>query len=100
MVLLRANNNSDLRSVDFKTKKRLAASPYVLTQQVADAADWLPARIVSRQRTLGDLALKAWGFLGKPSSSEFPHRDPHDPHDMDRVADHVGGALLAFGPRG
>lgn len=27
-----------------------------------------------------------------------PMRPRRDPHDVDRVADHVGGALLAFGP--
>ena len=37
-----------------------AASPYVLTSQVADAASWTPETIVERQKSLALLATKTW----------------------------------------
>ncbi len=59
---LRASDNSDMRSTDYRVKKSLyAASPYVLTQHVAEADDWTPDAISARrQRVLSDLALRAW----------------------------------------
>jgi hypothetical protein len=58
---LRASDNADLRSIDFAEKKKIyAQSPYVLTNQIAEADAWSVAAIVQRQKTLADVALKAW----------------------------------------
>ena len=60
-ALLRASDNSDLRSVGFPEKKRVYAdSPYVLTSQIAELEDWSPAMVSRRQKALADVALKAW----------------------------------------
>ncbi|MGO8914709.1 MAG: DUF262 domain-containing protein [Stellaceae bacterium] len=61
LVLMRASDNSDLKSAGFAVKKPVyAKSPYVLTKQVADAADWTAADITERQKTLASFAVKAW----------------------------------------
>lgn len=61
MVLMRASDNAELRSSKFADKKAVyAKSPYLLTSQVAECAEWTAAQIVTRQKTLADLALKAW----------------------------------------
>ena len=60
-ALLRASDNSDLRSATFADKKRVyAESPYVLTSQIAESNDWSGAAVAARQKTLADLALVAW----------------------------------------
>lgn len=60
-VLMRASDNSDLRSVGFEEKKKvLAASTYVLTSQVGVFSDWTPQAIAKRQASLGELAVKTW----------------------------------------
>jgi hypothetical protein len=42
-ALLRASDNSDLKSMSFKDKKKVyKQSPYVLTSQIANLADWSP----------------------------------------------------------
>lgn len=60
-ALMRASENSDLRSAEFADKKVVYAdSPYLLTSQIADLDDWSAAMISARQLTLAQLALKAW----------------------------------------
>jgi len=61
LALMRATDNSELKSEPFEDKKKtFAASPYVLTSQIAEAASWGPKEIETRQKTLADLAVKAW----------------------------------------
>ncbi len=61
MALLLAKTNSDLHSGDFKTKKAsYKNSPYELTRMIAKSPSWTKEEISSRQKTLADLALKAW----------------------------------------
>jgi hypothetical protein len=60
-ALLKASDNSDLRSIGFAEKKKIyAQSPYVLTSQIADLDAWTVAAIAERQKALAVLALKAW----------------------------------------
>ena len=61
LCLLRASENSTLKSAGFDVKKPiLANSPYVLTQQIGNAANWTTSEITERQKVLADLALRAW----------------------------------------
>ena len=61
LVLMRASDNSDLKSASFEVKKpTFAKSPYVLTKQIADAATWTNNEINERQKTLAMYAVKAW----------------------------------------
>jgi hypothetical protein len=61
LALLRASDNSDLKSDAFEDKRRIyAASPYVLTAQLADVDSWVPAAIDQRQKQLAQLAVKTW----------------------------------------
>jgi hypothetical protein len=58
LCLLRASENSNLRSEGFGIKKPVyAACPYILTQQLAQATEWTKIDIVERQKTLADFAL-------------------------------------------
>jgi len=60
-ALLRASDNSDLRSIGFAEKKKIyAQSPYVLTSQIAGLDAWSVASISQRQKALSLLAVKAW----------------------------------------
>lgn len=62
-ALLRASDNSLLRSDSFDKKKViLAESPYVLTSQIASVAEWNAEAIVNRQKTLAIYAVRAWPF--------------------------------------
>lgn len=61
LALIRATDNSDIKSEAFADKKKVyAGCPYVLTSQIADADDWTPASIVERQKTLAALGEVAW----------------------------------------
>ncbi len=61
LTLMRTSDNSNLRSEPFAGKRAsYAASPYVLTSQVADAEDWTPATIADRQKQLAELAVETW----------------------------------------
>jgi hypothetical protein len=61
LALLLAKNNSDLRSADFKTKKKVyKASPYELTRQISTVQTWDETQISERQKGLAGLALRAW----------------------------------------
>lgn len=60
-VLLRASENSTLKSAPFSEKKNVfAKSPYALTSQVGQASDWTIKEITDRQTGLSDYALRAW----------------------------------------
>ena len=61
LCLMRASDNSTAKSAGFATKKPIfAKSPYVLTKQIADAAEWGWEEIVERQKTLAKIAVKTW----------------------------------------
>jgi hypothetical protein len=61
LALLRASENSGLKSIGFHMKKAIFANcPYVLTSQIADAPQWTAESIGARQKTLAELALKTW----------------------------------------
>lgn len=61
LALLKVKSNSDLKSSDFETKKKIyKESAYVLTAQIADADKWTEERIAERQKTLASYALLAW----------------------------------------
>jgi hypothetical protein len=61
LALLLAKSNSDLRSSDFKTKKAVYRdSAYELTRMIARVSSWTKKEIAERQKTLANLALKAW----------------------------------------
>ena len=61
LVLMRATDNSHVKSDSFESKRPVyAASPYLLTSQLAEEEDWTPAAIVNRQTKLAELALKTW----------------------------------------
>jgi len=61
LILLRASDNSQLRSAGFAEKRQIyARSPYVLTSQIAELDDWTVNAIVERQKRLAELALKTW----------------------------------------
>jgi hypothetical protein len=60
-ALLRASENSDLASETFDQKKSIyAASPYVLTSQIADLSAWTAEAVANRQKALAGLAAKTW----------------------------------------
>ncbi len=60
-ALMRASDNSDLRSAGFSVKAKIyAQSPYELTSQIADLDDWNADAIASRQKALAELSLEAW----------------------------------------
>jgi hypothetical protein len=60
-ALMHASDNSDLRSTAFDGKRKIyAASPYVLTSQIAELKTWNAEHVAIRQKALAELALKAW----------------------------------------
>jgi hypothetical protein len=62
-ALLRASENSYLRSAAFDVKRiTLARSPYMLTRQVGEQEEWTTHTIDQRQQELADIALKAWAI--------------------------------------
>jgi hypothetical protein len=65
LALLRASNNSELESDAFSDKRVVyAASPYLLTNQIGELAEWTPEAITNRQRQLAQLAVKTWPIRG------------------------------------
>ena len=61
LALMRASDNSAVRSDAFEAKKAFyARSPYVLTQKLADYPQWTVQTITERQSHLADLAPRAW----------------------------------------
>jgi hypothetical protein len=60
-ALMRASDNSDLQSDSFATKKEIYKnSPYVLTSQIGELADWDAAAVAARQVALATLAVATW----------------------------------------
>lgn len=61
VALLRASDNSNLKSETFDKKKVVfGQSPYVLTSQIADVKEWTAETIAERQKRLAELAVKTW----------------------------------------
>ena len=61
MVLLQKKTNSDLKSAGFDIKKPTYKNcPYALTAMVSKLKKWNVEMISKRQKTMADLALKAW----------------------------------------
>ena len=61
MCLLRASDNSTLKSAAYGEKKSVyEKSGYRLTKEIADADDWTTSAIDLRQRVLSELALRTW----------------------------------------
>ncbi len=61
LALLRASENSALKSAGFDAKKPIyQQSPYALTAQIAQANTWTIKEITERQEVLSGYALKAW----------------------------------------
>jgi hypothetical protein len=61
LALLLAKSNSDLKSASFSEKKAVYKnSPYELTRMLSKVFAWTKDSISARQRTLAELALKAW----------------------------------------
>lgn len=61
LVLLRASENSTLKSGTFEDKRKIYEDcPYETTKQVADCDEWTVETIIARQGVLADLALRAW----------------------------------------
>lgn len=60
-ALMRASDNSSLQSDEFSAKKKVyAQSPYILTSQIADLAEWNDTAIADRQAALAALAVSTW----------------------------------------
>ena len=60
-ALMRASDNSDLRSATFSDKKQTyASSPYVLTSQIGDLDQWNADSVAVRQKSLAHLAITTW----------------------------------------
>ena len=63
LVLLSAKSNSTAGNDSFKIKRPfLAASPFLLTQEVAKLEKWGVAEIDDRQAKLAKLAVKTWSM--------------------------------------
>jgi hypothetical protein len=61
LCLLQRTPNSNMDNDDFEKKKKvLGGSPLVFTNQIAKYAEWSPAIIESRQRSMAEMALRAW----------------------------------------
>jgi Protein of unknown function (DUF1524) len=61
LVLLRASDNSTIKSAGFAEKKlTFQNSPYELTRQISSCHNWGVAEITERQKTLAELAVQAW----------------------------------------
>jgi hypothetical protein len=61
LALLKASDNSNLKSDAFIDKKPVyAASPYSLTSQIANVEKWTAEAIADRQKVLAKLAVRTW----------------------------------------
>ncbi len=61
LVLMRATENSGLKSSAFDAKRpSYRASSYVLTSQVGEVDEWTATTIGRRQNTLAELAVRTW----------------------------------------
>jgi len=60
-ALMRASDNSDLKSAMFADKKQTySSSPYVLTSEIGDLDKWNADSVAVRQKSLTQLAVSAW----------------------------------------
>jgi hypothetical protein len=61
MVLMRASDNSHLKSSEFAAKRETYAdAPYKLTSELGALTEWTVSSITERQLRLAKLAVKAW----------------------------------------
>lgn len=61
LALMRASNNTQLGNDSFAVKREVfAASPYSLTNQIAEFESWTPDAIDHRQKQLAEIALRTW----------------------------------------
>lgn len=61
LALMRKADNSEAKSLPFEDKRAIyGESPYVLTNQLAEAERWDADTIKSRQMQMAKLAVKAW----------------------------------------
>ena len=61
LVLLRASDNSTLKSAGFAEKKStFKNSPYELTRHISSLDNWRVEDIIARQRLLAEIAVRAW----------------------------------------
>ncbi len=61
LVLMRASDNSALKSSAFAAKREVyRSSAYVLTSQVAECDEWTTDTITQRQKQLAELAVRTW----------------------------------------
>lgn len=61
LTLLRATDNSELKSVEFsEKKKKYIECPYNITQQICSCDSWDVTKINERQKVLAQLAIKTW----------------------------------------
>ena len=61
LALMRASDNSTVRSAGFEEKKAFySQSPYVLTSEIGDYQQWTVEAIAEHQEHLAQLALLAW----------------------------------------
>jgi hypothetical protein len=61
LCLLRASENSTLKSIRFEDKRVIfAGCPYELTKQIGPLEQWDSAAIINRQKVLAALAADAW----------------------------------------
>lgn len=61
LVLMRASQNGGMRSSSFEEKRAVfAESPYLLTKEVADNAEWSPRQVEHRQIRMAQFAPQAW----------------------------------------
>lgn len=61
MALLNARKNSKIGAVGFKQKKEtFRATPFSLTNIIAQNASWGPEEVAARQQTMAKIAVKTW----------------------------------------
>jgi hypothetical protein len=61
LALLKFSDNSNLQSKEFAGKKsEFKKSKFKLTSELGSLSNWTPDVIVSRQKRLAKLAVKAW----------------------------------------
>lgn len=67
LALLRLKKNSEIGNAPFEKKKAVyKQSEFILTQKIADDADWTSETIDKRQKWLAQLALKTWSTHVSP----------------------------------
>jgi hypothetical protein len=76
LALLTRRKNSQASNWDFDRKKdsyfrRDGVSPFVLTTQVIDEAQWLPSVVTARQTKLMAIYEKHWRLNNRMSASEW-----------------------------